>query len=257
MTLPNDEGEFHRLCGEIVYNKGLPNKALGAFPNPLAVHCNEFERRKKNKETIALITEKIEAIYEPRFITPPETSELIESLVTASNSQNILEVGLYSGFGTLHVLRAIVGKYGARITSIDCNPAHDRDFFARKEFEGYFNFIEGRTPECLSQFIGQRPFDMVFVDSDHSLEHNEAERKALIEITTPRSIWLFHDLPEWNVPTNQVLTDVRKWVNGLVASGFMEGLAFPTCEQADCLRTFGPGYPMECSPHLGIFRRLK
>lgn len=254
MDLPPNGDEGHRICGEIIFNKGLPNEALGAVPNPFIPHCKEWARRKENKETIDLITAKIESLFEPRFITPPETSELIERLITASDAHRILEVGMYSGFGSLHMLRAITGKPNALLTSIDCRPAHDREFFARPEITKNFRFIEGWTPGILSTLKGEN-FDMVFVDSDHTIEHNEAERKMLMEITNPGSIWLFHDLPKWNRPDNRQETEVRKWVNGLVASGFMEGLVYPTPEQLDCVRMWGRGYPRECSPHLGIFIR--
>ncbi len=245
----------HESIGRVMFNKGTDAGCIGVNPNPYTPSRKEWVRRRDNAGLRSLITEKIEMLFEPRFITPPETAELIESLVTASDSRQILEVGMYSGFSTLHVLRAIVGKRDARITSIDFRPGHDREFFSRSEFAGYFNFINGKTPECLEQFNGQF-FDMVFVDSDHSLEHNESERKALMKITKPGSIWLFHDLPEWSSPENRSISEVRKWTNGLVKSGFMEGLAFPTCEQLDCLEMFGPNYPKQLNPHLGIFRRL-
>lgn len=256
MDLPPNGDEGHRICGEVIFNKGLPDQALGAVPNPFSRFCNEWERRKNNKEVIQLITDKIDSLFEPRFITPPETSELIEKLVTSSDAHRILEVGMYSGFGTLHMLRAIVGKPNALVTSIDCRPAYDRTFFSLPEITKHFRFIKGWTPDILSTLKGEN-FDMVFVDSDHTIEHNEAERKALMELTRPGSIWLFHDLPMWNRPDNPVETEVRKWINGLVADGFMRGLVFPTPEQLDCVRMWGKGYPRECSPHLGVFQRIK
>lgn len=256
MELPPNGDEGHRICGEVIFNKGLPNEALGAFPNPFARFCTEWERRKLYKDELQLITDKIESLFEPRFITPPETSELIEKLITSSNAHRILEVGMYSGFGTLHMLRAIYGKPNALVTSVDCRPALDRTFFSQPAIAKHFRFVQGWTPGALAQFKGEN-FDLVFVDSDHTLEHNEAERKALMEITQPGSIWLFHDLPLWQRPDSREETEVRKWINGLVASGFMKGLVFPTPEQLDCVRMWGAGYPRECNPHLGIFQRTK
>lgn len=240
--------------GKIIFSRGYQKGAAGTTPNPYVSQCKEWQRRHENAATRKLITDKIEALFEPRFITPPETAELIESILTATDARSILELGMYSGFGTLHALRAIVGKDGAKITSIDCRPSLDEVFFDLPEIKKHFEFIKGWTPDCLTQLHG-RFFDTVFIDSDHSVEHCEAERLALMEITKPGSIWMFHDLPEWNRPDNRVTTPVREWVNQLVANRFFWGLAVPTCEQLDCLGVWGPGYPRECNPHLGVYIR--
>jgi hypothetical protein len=212
--------------------------------------CKEWER---TRDIRCELTAKIEATFEPRIITPPETAEVIEALVTCSGVKRILEVGMYSGFTSMHILRAIVGTETI-LTCIDCSPSFDREFFAQPALAPNFRFVEGRTPEIITSLVGQA-FDFVFIDSDHSPEHNEMERLALMKVTRTGSIWLFHDIPEWRRPDEQFTSPGRAWVNGLVASGFMRGLAFPTCEQLDCVNMWGHGYPQQCAPHLGIFIR--
>lgn len=238
--------------GQVIFSRGYGKGAAGSTPNPYAPKCKEWARRKEFATSRKVFTSKIESLFEPRFITPPETSELIESIVTATDSRSILEVGMYSGFTSLHVLRAIVGKVGAKLTSIDCRPALDREFFA--QFPDQFEFVEGWTPQIFSRLAG-RKFDLVFVDSDHSVEHCEKERVELAKLTDPGSIWLFHDVPEWQTPTNRQWPPVRHWLNGLVISGFFYGNPLNTGEQLDCLAAWGPGYPKQSSPGLGIYVR--
>lgn len=236
--------------GSVIFSRGYGKGAAGTYPNPYASRFREVQRRHEMAAERELLSQKIESLLEPRFITPPETSELIEALVTASDSRNILELGMYSGFTSLHILRAIVGKE-AKLTSVDCRPAHDEEFFS---IFRQFRFINGWTPQCLDQLAGQK-FDLVFIDSDHSVEHCEKERLALLNLTDPGSVWLFHDVPEWQTPSNRQWPPVRHWLNGLVISGFFYGLSLPTCEQLDCLDAWGPGYPKESNPGLGIYQR--
>lgn len=226
----------------------------GVTPNPYASQCNEFHRRHVQAATRALLTAKIISLFEPRFITPPETSEFIEALVTMSDSRKILELGTHTGFTSLHILRAIVGKPGAYLISIDCRPTHDIDFFAQPGIAPYFTHIAEWTPGCLGRLDGGM-FDLVFVDSDHSVDHCEKELAALHKITRPGSIFLFHDVPTWQSPEAHVAPPVVPWLNFQVASGYFRGLILPTAEQLDCVATFGPGYPPQCNPNLGVYIR--
>jgi hypothetical protein len=198
------------------------------------------------------LTQKIDSLFEPRFITPPETSELIEAIVTASDARSILEVGMHTGFASLHILRAIVGKQNARLVSVDYNPVHDRAYFSKFS---EFSFLEGKTPEILSRLNGSS-FDVVFVDSDHSVNHTKLEIDALFSITKKGTLFLFHDIPEWQSPRHHFSHPVREYLFSRVRDGTFRGLAVPTCEQIDCREMFGPGYPPQCNPHLGVFIRL-
>lgn len=226
----------------------------GVTPNPYVSQCNEFQRRHVVAAARETLTKKILSLFEPRFITPPETSEFIEALVTMSDSRQILELGTHTGFTSLHILRAIVGKPGAKLVSVDCRPAHDAEFFKQWETAGFFEHIADWTPQCLQRLNG-KVFDLVFIDSDHSVDHCEKERMALHEITRPGTIFLFHDVPEWQSPEARVAPPVVGWLHELVRNGYFRGLILPTAEQLDCVATFGAGYPQQLNPHLGVYIR--
>lgn len=227
----------------------------GTFCNTFKSYQSEWVRREEQTYLRAIITDQIEAIFEPRFITPPETSEFIESLITMTDSRRILEIGMHSGFTTLHMLRAIVGKQGAHVTAIDARPAHNREFFARPEIAPWFRFVEGWTPQILASSEIPGPFDLIFLDSDHTLEHTKSEFEQLQALSAAGTIFVVHDLPAWASPVNQNPHPVRQWFLELVANGTLYGLVLPTAEQLDCRSLWGPGYPPQCNPHLGIFVR--
>ena len=227
---------------------------VGVTPNPFALQQKEWERRKKYAVIRKALTDKIVSLFEPRFITPPETSECIESIVTMSDSRKVLELGTHTGFTALHILRALVGKEGALLVSVDCRPAHDTTFFSTPELKPIFRHIPDWTPKCLQQLYGTM-FDLVFVDSDHTAEHTNNEMVELWKITQHGSIFLFHDVPEWRQPTDHNPAPVRKWLFEHSRPDVMRGCILPTCEQLDCLDIWGAGYPKQCNPHLGVFVR--
>ena len=111
-------------------------------------------------------------------------------IVTLTDSRSVLEIGGLTGFTTLHRLKALLGKEGARIVSVDKDPAYDRAFFA--DFP-CVALITGSTPEILGTIPGD--FDLVFVDSNHSLSTPERRWMLFINITHSGSIFLFHDVP--------------------------------------------------------------
>lgn len=240
----------HDAITKIMTGSGTVKYGAGITPNPFWPQQNEVKRRHGVAVVRKLLTEKIESLTEPRFITPHETSECIEAIITMTDSRRILELGCCTGYTTYHMLRAVIGKPGAVVVSVDSRPAYDRDFWAREEFKDVLHFVEGWTPDILSQLSGT--FDLVFVDSDHSIEHTEKELSALWRITRSGTIFLFHDVPAYQTPDNRIPPPVREW---LLRHSQLEGLCLPSCEQLDCLQTYGPGYPKECNPGLGIFVR--
>jgi len=241
----------HEQITAIITDNGRIPYGVGITPNPFIRQQKEWERRRRLSSTRKVITDKIESLFEPRFITPPETSELIESIITITDSRIILELGVCTGFTTLHMLRAVIGKPGARIVAVDARPAHDKAFW--NDFKE-LQFIEGWTPDVLDGLKGTI-FDLVFVDSDHSVEHTAKELGALWPITRPGTVFLFHDVPEWQTPSNRVSPPVRDYLFSKVKDGTFQGVMLPSCEQLDCLDVYGDGYPMKCNPGLGIFIR--
>lgn len=233
---------------------GAENYGRGCWPNPWVEKQAEWQRRVENAALLDLLTLKLRKIFEPRFITGVETCELMEVLITMTGATQILELGMCTGFGSLHMLRAIVGKEGAKLVSIDARPAHDREFFARPEIAKHFEFIEGWTPDALKQLHG-RQFDFVFVDSDHSVEHTKKELEALMAITHPGTMLCFHDCPEWKTPSQRVAPPVREYLQSLIELGNFTGMMLPSPNQLDCEEEYGKGYDSRCNPGLAVLIR--
>lgn len=246
----------HEAITKVMFNKGAGANmpCIGVNPNPYHHYATEWNRRELNAASRQTITEKIRMLYEPRFITFPETSELIEALVTMTDSKSLLEIGVYSGFTSLHMLRAIIGKPGAKLTCVDARPAHDKEFFANPLWQDQYQFIEGWTPEILYT-LKPKKYDFVFIDSDHSVEHSVKERAALEEITDPGCFWLFHDVPRWGTPDRHSQNPISDWLDSLVKDGYLKGISLPSPWQPDCSEMYGNDYNTLLSPGLGLYQR--
>lgn len=220
--------------------------------NPRSLENSLYRRRWDWASVFNDIQDKIENLFEHRYITDPETAEFIENLAVMGECQNVLELGTYSGFVALHLIRAVYPH--GMVTSIDCRPAHDRAFFGRVEMARCFRFIEGWTLDVLPT-LHEQNFDMVFIDSDHSLEHTTKERESLWPITKPGTIFVMHDV---NKRSSKDATEdglmyslVHQWIH----EGLFKGAIFQTPHRADALVAFGEGYSKDLLPHLAVLIR--
>lgn len=231
---------------------GKENYGKGILPNPFIGEQREIRRRRESAALLEMVESKIASIFEPRFITGIETCELMSQLITMIGAKQILELGTCTGFGSLHFLRAIVGKSDAMVTSIDCRPALDREWFSQPEIAKWFRFVEGWTPDVIPK---DRSYDFVFVDSDHSVEHTQKEIAGLMPVTHPGTMFCFHDVPEWRTPNIRETPPVRTYLLELIKRGDFQGFMLPSPEQMDCLAEYGPNYPEKCNPGLAVLIR--
>lgn len=206
--------------------------ALG-MENPVVVP--HWKRFRKESDQRTILTRRIQGYHEDRFVTPAHTCEFIESLIVMAECKKILELGTYTGFCAMHMLRAIAGIPEATVTSIDARPAHDREWFSQFP---QFRFVEGWTPGVLDRLRGD-VFDLVFTDSNHSTEHTEKEINTLMALTRNRSIFLFHDCG--------FDTPMYPWLRGYCQEKGMEGAIFPT----------GPELGSGSQSNLGVFIRIR
>lgn len=215
---------------------------------------DHYQRRDALKEEYAYIEKAIRNLLCWKFISYPAEAEFIEAAIVNCEPKNILEVGMYTGFTTLHMIRAAL-LIGAKVTSIDSNRCFPEDVFARYMSSGVFRFVHGHTPEILPSLHGEI-YDLVFVDSDHSPKHTESELRELWNITRPGTVFLFHDLPRIQHPGARDETEIRKYINGVAQRGMLMGAVLPSCFRVDMAIACGKvEYDRGINPHMGVFIR--
>lgn len=101
--------------------------------------------------------------------------DLLEVLKVA-RPRHVLEIGSYRGVST-----EVWALHCASVTSIDPSPdmAVRRDLHARLAHYPHVNLVEGYSPRIPAHFF---PFDLVYLDGDHSAQHVRAEIAAYMPL---------------------------------------------------------------------------
>lgn len=214
-----------------------------------------YAKRRANRAVFDEIQAKIESLVEGDFITYVEECEFIEALVRLSEARHVLELGMYTGFGTLHMIRGVYPD--GKVVSVENRPNYDTAFFGQPHIKKCFEFVEGTTPQALATTPVTRfaPFDLVFIDSDHGLEHTDQEIRALFPITKPGTVFVFHDCPKRQNRPPEHDGVLHRHLKKLVRDGVFEGTIFPTPYASYLEKYFGANYSKDLTPHLGVFRR--
>lgn len=204
-----------------------------AYDNPFLKDCVAYRHRNEHALIFREIQEEIDRLFYPHFISYHEDAEFIEKLIRLTMSKRILEVGMFSGFTTLHMLRAVYPD--GHVTGIDNQKVYTSILDG---FPDHFDFYQGDSVDVIRSLYGQR-FDLVYIDSDHSPEHTMREVDELAEVTKSGSVFVFHDC--------NPSTDVGRILKSYVASGFFNGLILPSAHRLDV--------GVDNLPHLGVFIR--
>jgi hypothetical protein len=194
---------------------------------------------------------KIESLFQKHMITYPLESQAIEAIAKLISAKTCLELGMYTGFTTAHLLRA-VGEFG-KVVGVDPVNCHDEAWFNSCP---QFQYVNGYAPQCLSVLSGM-DFDLVYFDGDcggHSASGTIDQLRTVWTMSHPGSAFIFHDCQPMGVrgfpPGATYLL-----LNDLVRTGFLRGTVFPTPPRQDVEEAFGKGHEKELLPHLGIFLR--
>jgi caffeoyl-CoA O-methyltransferase len=101
----------------------------------------------------------------PIMLSGPVEGRLLETLVWAAAPRLVLEIGTFSGYSALSMVRAL--PPGGRIVTCELDDEHadfaERHIRAAGE-EGRIEVRRGRALETIAALDG--PFDLVFVDAD-------------------------------------------------------------------------------------------
>lgn len=225
-----------------------------AFIARVTDFCDHYRNRDTFKDDFDHIEKWIRKIFWWKFTCYPAESEFIEATIRNAESKNILEIGTFTGFTTMHMVRAAL-PHGGKVTTVDVQKVFPEEAFERYLKSGTLKFVQGHTPEILPVLNGEC-FDFVFVDSDHSPEHTEIELQNLIRFTRSGTIFLFHDLPAISRPGDKAEHPLRPWIRSVVSRGILEGCILPSCFRVDAAIAWGTvNYDKRLNPHMGVFIR--
>jgi predicted O-methyltransferase YrrM len=102
----------------------------------------------------------------PDIQVPIELGYLLQTLIQASGTRRVLEMGTLFGYSSILMARAL--PEGGTITTLEANPKHAsvaRANFERAHVADRITILEGQALDVLPSLEGQ-DFDLIFIDAD-------------------------------------------------------------------------------------------
>ncbi len=144
--------------------------------------------------------------------------EFDQLLNLAAGAEKVLEIGVWQG-GTLY---GWVDRIKAQVVAVDLDITDN----ARRLFAHKATLIEGNSaaPEIIAQVSEFGPYDVVFVDADHSLAAASQDWANYSPMVKPGGLFAFHDIrPTEHATLNTLWDDIKR--SGKPTTEFNEHLA--------------------------------
>jgi caffeoyl-CoA O-methyltransferase len=147
------------------------------------------EHTTPHDELLAELARETYATMElPQMLTGPIEGRLLELLVHGTGARRVLELGTFTGYGTLSMAAALPPD--GRIDTCEMSEeraAVARRYFARSPYGDRVTLHMGPALETIEQLDGE--FDFVFVDADKENYRNYYE--AVLPRLTPHGLIAF------------------------------------------------------------------
>jgi predicted O-methyltransferase YrrM len=147
-------------------------------------------RRPKAEAAIAT-TETFNEVARHDWNSEDECGQFLASLIKMSKYRTVLEIGVFEGETSQHLINAI--PQGGQYVGIDINDYRTQQTIATMEAGGKsIDFILGNSLEELN-VLPKNHFDLIFVDGDHSFEHVLKEFKLVEKLIARGGVLVYHD----------------------------------------------------------------
>ena len=140
----------------------------------------------------------------------PWTTQVVTSLLIASNERNVLETGCFTGQTSAWLACALERVGGGTLTTVDIDPARTERCVERIKGLGLTRVEHRAVTMDVLQFLPTLPDNSVgfaWIDDNHEKAHVEVETRMLWEKLAPKGIATFHDV--WG--SCDLQTVVKKW----------------------------------------------
>ena len=127
----------------------------------------------------------------------PWTSQLVTSLLTASNRRNVLETGCFTGQTSAWLACALERVGGGTLTTVDIDPARTEKASERLQGLGLTRVVHKGVTQDVLQFLPTLPdksIGFAWIDDNHEKSHVDVEIRLLWEKMEIGGIMTFHDV---------------------------------------------------------------
>jgi caffeoyl-CoA O-methyltransferase len=142
-------------------------------------------------ETDIVTTETFTEVARHDWNSEDEVGKFLASLVTMSKYKTILEIGVFEGETTQHLIKAL--PKGGQYVGIDINDYRtDATKLYMAEGGKSIDFILGNSHDELKN-LPTAHFDLIFVDGDHSWASILPEFKLVEKLVARGGVIAYHD----------------------------------------------------------------
>jgi predicted O-methyltransferase YrrM len=152
--------------------------------------ANDKPKRGRPKKAI-VTTETFTEVARHDWNSEDECGEFMASIIKMSKYKTVLEIGVFEGETTQHLIKAL--PKGGQYVGIDINDYRtDLTRAAMSTGGKSIDFILGNSLEELNN-LPKNHFDLIFVDGDHSFEHVLPEFKLVEKLVARGGVIVYHD----------------------------------------------------------------
>jgi len=150
---------------------------------------NDKAKRGRPKKVVTTVTFTEVARHD--WNSEDECGAFLAALVKMAKYQTILEIGVFEGETTQHLINSL--PRGGQYVGIDINDYRTNATKAAMTSKGKaIDFVLGNSLEELNKLPANH-FDLIFVDGDHSWEHVVKEFKLVENVLARNGVIAYHD----------------------------------------------------------------
>jgi predicted O-methyltransferase YrrM len=160
---------------------------------------NAKPKKGRKPKAVAVVAAPIEIVTTETFTevarhewnSEDECGLFMASLIKMSNYKTVLEVGVFEGETSRHLINAI--PQGGQFVGIDINDYRtDVTKAAMSNAGKSIDFILGNSLDELNK-LPHGHFDLIFVDGDHSVHHVLKEFRLIEKLVAKGGVIIYHD----------------------------------------------------------------
>lgn len=150
------------------------------------------EPKKRGRKPKAIVTtETFTELARHDWNSEDECGAFLASLIKMSKYMTVLEIGVFEGETTQHLIKAL--PKGGQYVGIDINDYRtDKTTALMAEGGKSIEFILGNSLSELDK-LPKNHFDLIFVDGDHSFGHVLQEFKLVEKLVSRGGVIAYHD----------------------------------------------------------------
>jgi len=150
------------------------------------------EPKKRGRKAKAIVTtETFTEVARHDWNSEDECGAFLAALVKMSKYKTVLEIGVFEGETTQHLINAL--PQGGQYVGIDINDYRTDKTTALMKVGGKsIDFILGNSLDELNK-LPKNHFDLIFVDGDHSFGHVLQEFKLVEKLVARGGVIVYHD----------------------------------------------------------------